>query len=181
MVLTYAEIPYETIYDKEVMQGKLATYDWLHLHHEDFTGQYGKFYRTYSAFPWYRENQRRMEQLATELGFSKVSQMKLQVVKKIKEFVGGGGFMFAMCSATDTYDIALAAEGVDICDYIYDGDKADPQAQSKLNFDNTFAFSQFQISQNPMEYEYATIDVAPERPMPAEQDYHAHPESYKTS
>ena len=171
MVLTYAEIPYETIYDKEVVQGKLATYDWLHLHHEDFTGQYGKFYRTYSAFPWYRENQRRMEELAAELGFPKVSQMKLQVVKKIREFVGGGGFMFAMCSATDTYDIALAADGVDICDYMYDGDKADPQSQSKLNFDNTFAFSQFQLSQNPMEYEYSSIDVAPERPIPAEQDY----------
>jgi len=133
LVLTYAEIPYETVYDREVLSNQLAQYDWLHLHHEDFTGQYGKFYRSYSSQPWYKENQKQMEALAADLGYSKVSQMKLAVVKKIREFVGGGGFMFAMCSATDTYDIALAADGVDICESMYDGDPADKQAQSKLN------------------------------------------------
>ena len=139
LVLTYAEIPYETIYDEAVINDRLAEYDWLHLHHEDFTGQYGRFYRSYQNQPWYRENQRRMEALATELGFAKVSQLKLNVVKKVREYVGGGGFMFAMCSATDTYDIALAAEGVDICAEMYDGDAADPTAQSKLDFSKTFA------------------------------------------
>ena len=114
LVLTYAEIPYDVIYDRDVIQDKLPLYDWLHLHHEDFTGQYGRFYRSFGMQPWYKENQARMEALATELGFAKVSQLKLAVVKRIKEYVGGGGFMFAMCSATDTYDIALAAEGVDI-------------------------------------------------------------------
>ncbi|MBV6425870.1 MAG: hypothetical protein KIPDCIKN_00356 [Haliscomenobacter sp.] len=171
MVLTYAEIPYDVIYDREIIGDKLAQYDWLHLHHEDFTGQYGRFYRTYHAFPWYRENQRRMEALAKELGFAKVSQLKLSVVQKIREYVGGGGFMFAMCSATDTYDIALAAEGVDICAEMYDGDAADPNAQSKLDFSRTFAFRDFQLSRNPMEYEFSSIDVGQERPVAPEQDY----------
>ncbi|MBP9874491.1 MAG: asparagine synthetase B, partial [Haliscomenobacter sp.] len=171
MVLTYAEIPYDVIYDREIIGDKLAQYDWLHLHHEDFTGQYGRFYRTYHAFPWYRENQRRMEALAKELGFAKVSQLKLSVVQKIREYVGGGGFMFAMCSATDTYDIALAAEGVDICAEMYDGDAADPNAQSKLDFTRTFAFRDFQLSRNPMEYEFSSIDVGQERPVAPEQDY----------
>ncbi|MBK6947787.1 MAG: asparagine synthetase B [Haliscomenobacter sp.] len=171
MVLTYAEIPYDVIYDREIVGDKLAQYDWLHLHHEDFTGQYGRFYRTYHAFPWYRENQRRMEALAKDLGFAKVSQLKLAVVKKIREYVGGGGFMFAMCSATDTYDIALAAEGVDICAEMYDGDAADPNAQSKIDFTQTFAFREFQLSRNPMEYEFSSIDVGQERPVAPEQDY----------
>lgn len=171
MVLTYAEIPYDVIYDREIVGDKLAQYDWLHLHHEDFTGQYGRFYRTYHAFPWYRENQRRMEALAKDLGFAKVSQLKLAVVKKIREYVGGGGFMFAMCSATDTYDIALAAEGVDICAEMYDGDAADPNAQSKIDFTQTFAFRDFQLSKNPMEYEFSSIDVGQERPVAPEQDY----------
>lgn len=163
LVLTYAEIPYETVYDREVLTNQLAQYDWLHLHHEDFTGQYGKFYRSYSGQPWYKENQKKMEDLATDLGFSKVSQMKLSVVKKIREFVGGGGFMFAMCSATDTYDIALAAEGVDICAPIYDGDAADKQAQSKLNFENSFAFTNFQLVMDPLVYEYSNIDNGTQR------------------
>jgi hypothetical protein len=158
LVLTYAEIPYETLYDREVINDQLAQYDWLHLHHEDFTGQYGKFYRSYSTQPWYKENQRRMEALAESLGFSKVSQLKLEVVKKIKNYVGGGGFMFAMCSATDTYDIALSAEGVDICDAIYDGDGFDKQAQSKLDFSKTFAFTNYRLVMNPLEYEYSNID-----------------------
>ena len=134
-----------TIYDTDVVNDELVKYDWLHLHHEDFTGQYGRFYRTYHNHQWYRENQKRMEELATSLGFGKVSQLKLSVVKKIKEYVIGGGFMFAMCSATDTYDIALAAEGHDICADIYDGDPMEPNAQSHLEFSKTFAFEIFPL------------------------------------
>lgn len=158
MVLTYAEIPYETLYDTEVLGEKLAQYDWLHLHHEDFTGQYGKFYRSYHTQAWYRDNQRRMEQLAASLGFAKVSQLKLAVVKKIREYVGGGGFMFAMCSATDTYDIALAADGLDICESMYDGDPMDRTAPGRLNFTYTFAFQNFRLITDPLQYEYSTID-----------------------
>jgi len=170
LVLAYAEIPYETIYDREVLEDKLAEYDWLHLHHEDFTGQYGRFYRSFGMQPWYKENQRKMEELARDLGFSKVSQLKLAVVKRIKEYVGGGGFMFAMCSATDSYDVALAAEGLDICAEIYDGDPQDPDAQSKLDFSKTFAFEDFQLIRNPLEYEFSTIDHRDRRVVP-ERDY----------
>ncbi len=140
LVLSYAEIPYDVIFDEEVMYDELPKYDWLHLHHEDFTGQYGKFYRSYRNFPWYIEQQHEFEESAQKLGFDKVSMLKLAVVKKIKEYVIGGGFLFAMCSATDTFDIALAADGVDICEVMYDGDPADPMAQKKLNFDNTLGF-----------------------------------------
>ena len=171
LVLTYAEIPYETVYDREVLDGKLAKYDWLHLHHEDFTGQYGKFYRSYRNFPWYKENVKRMEALAASTGFAKVSQLKLAVVKEIRDYVGGGGFMFAMCSATDTYDIALAAEGIDICADIYDGDGQDPNAQEKLNFANTFAFKDFQLVPDPLIYEYSNIDDTQTRRLTPEQDY----------
>lgn len=170
LVLTYAEIPYETIYDREVLTDRLAEFDWLHLHHEDFTGQYGKFFRGYGSTAWYKENQRRMELLATELGFSKVSQLKLAVVKKIRDFVGGGGFMFAMCSATDTYDIALSADGLDICAEIFDGDPADANAHEQLDFSKTFAFKDFSLVRNPMEYEYSSIDNR-KRKIQAEQDY----------
>lgn len=168
LVLTYAEIPYDKIYDRDVLEGKLAQYDWLHLHHEDFTGQYGKFYHSFSMQPWYKENQRLQEELAHSLGYSKVSQLKLAVVKTIRDFVGGGGFMFAMCSATDSYDIALAADGVDICADIFDGDPQDPDAQSKLDFSKCFAFKDFKLVTNPMEYEFSSIDhrdrsVIPER------------------
>ena len=171
MVLTYAEIPYETIYDKEVLGEELALYDWLHLHHEDFTGQYGRFYRSYHTQPWYKEQVRRSEASAKELGFAKVSHLKLGVVKKIREYVVGGGFMFAMCSATDTYDIALAAEGVDICAEMYDGDAVDPGAQSKLDFSKTFAFQDFELKRNPLEYEYSTIDHNRGRNVTAKNDY----------
>jgi len=170
LVLTYAEIPYETVYDQEVLDGKLAKYDWLHLHHEDFTGQYGKFYRSYHNQPWYRENQQNMEALAQRNGFAKVSQLKLAVAKKIKEYVGGGGFMFAMCSATDTYDIALAAEGLDICDKVFDGDGPDANAEDKLDFSKTFAFEDFTLVENPMEYEHASIDNRKRKVVP-QQDY----------
>ena len=172
MVLTYAEIPYDVIYDREVLTDRLAEYDWLHLHHEDFTGQYGKFYRSYHAELWYQENQRLMEELARSLGFSKVSQLKLSVVQKIKEYVEGGGFMFAMCSATDSFDIALAAAGLDICEKMYDGDSADPNAQDKLDFSQTFAFKDWRLIKNPMEYEYSTIDMGPtKRNVKPEVDY----------
>ncbi|TAF66993.1 MAG: asparagine synthetase B [Cytophagales bacterium] len=158
LVLTYAEIPYEIIFDEEVMENKLPEYDWLHLHHEDFTGQYGKFYAAYRHQSWYIQQQKEFETTAKKYGFDKVSQLKLAVVKKIRDYCAGGGFLFAMCSAADTFDIALAADGVDICESMYDGDAADPGAQSKLNFQNTFAFQNFQISRNPMEYEYSDID-----------------------
>ena len=172
LVLTYAEIPYETIYDREVMEDKLAQYDWLHLHHEDFTGQYGKFYRQYHTQPWYQINQRKMEELATSLGFSKVSKLKLAVVRKISEYVQGGGFMFAMCSATDTYDIALAAASTDICDQIYDHDPMDPGCQEKLDFSQTFAFKDFRLVKNALEYEYSNIDMGPQkRKVPPQTDY----------
>jgi hypothetical protein len=170
LVLTYAEIPYDKIYDTEVLAGKLSEYDWLHLHHEDFTGQYGKFYRSFSMQPWYRENQQTQEALAKSLGFAKVSQLKLAVVKEIRDYVGGGGFMFAMCSATDSYDIALAAEGLDICAEVFDGDAADPQAQSKLDYSKCFAFKDFTLVTNPMEYEFSSIDHKA-RSVEAERDY----------
>jgi hypothetical protein len=172
LVLTYAEIPYDIIFDDEVMAGLLPQYDWLHLHHEDFTGQFGKFYRTYSMMPWYQEQVREYTETARRNGFNKVSQLKLAVVKRIREFVSGGGFMFAMCSATDTFDIAMAADGVDICDRIYDGDPADPMAQQKLNFDNTFAFKDFTLIKDPYYYEFSSIDVMPqERGVRQDNDY----------
>lgn len=170
MVLTYAEIPYETIYDREVLEDKLAQYDWLHLHHEDFTGQYGKFYASQHTKPWYRANQQKMEALAESLGFKKVSMLKLAVAKRIKEYVEGGGFMFAMCSATDSFDIALAAEGTDICSSVYDGDGADMSSQSKLDFSKTFAFQNFELIMDPMTYEFSSIDNR-NRKLEAENDY----------
>jgi len=165
LVLTYAEIPYEKIYDEEVMSGVLPMYDWLHMHHEDFTGQYGKFWYSMRNFDWYKEDQRISEERAHKLGFSKVSQLKLAVAKKIRDFVMGGGYLFSMCSAPDSYDIALAADGVDICDVPFDGDAMDPNAQRKLDFTKTFAFKDFHISTNPMEYEVSDIDVTQTRPV----------------
>lgn len=159
MVLTYAEIPYDVIFDDEIMNDELAKYDWLHLHHEDFTGQYGKFYKHYHNQPWYKQQQKEFEESALKHGFEKVSQLKLAVVHRIRDFTNAGGFLFAMCSATDTYDIALAAEGVDICASIYDGDGADPRAQSKLDYNKTFAFKDFKLEQNPYVYEYSNIDM----------------------
>jgi hypothetical protein len=172
LVLTYAEIPYDVIFDDNVLNSDLPKYDWLHLHHEDFTGQYGKFYQSYRNFPWYIEQQQEFENSARKHGFSKVSLLKLAVVKKIRDFVSGGGFMFAMCSATDTYDIALAAEGVDIVERMYDGDPANPNAQDQLNYSNTFAFENFILEQDPYEYEYSNIDNQfTERGLREENDY----------
>ena len=161
MVLEYAEIPYEKVFDDEVLNGDLPLYDWLHLHHEDFTGQYGKFYAHYRNAAWYQEQVKEAETMAAKHGFEKVSELKLAVVKKIRDFTLGGGFLFAMCSATDSYDIALAADGVDICAEMYDGDPADPQAQSKLDESKTFAFKNIQLERNPYVYEYSNIDVNP--------------------
>ena len=161
MVLEYAEIPYTKVFDDEVLKGDLPLYDWLHLHHEDFTGQYGKFYASYRNAPWYREQVQEAEEMAAKHGFEKVSQLKLAVAKKIRDFTLGGGFLFAMCSATDSYDIALAADGVDICAEMYDGDGADPNAQNKLDFSKTFAFDNIVLEQNPYVYEYSNIDVHP--------------------
>jgi hypothetical protein len=159
LVLTYAEIPYTTIFDDDVMDGKLPLYDWLHLHHEDFTGQYGKFWAGYGQTAWYKEQVAEAEAIAAKYGFAKVSELKLAVVKKIRDFTMGGGFLFAMCSATDSYDIALAADGIDICESMYDGDGMDPNAQSKLNYDGCFAFKDFQLEMNPYNYENSNIDM----------------------
>ena len=171
LALKYAEIPYEVIYDKEVLSGLLPLFDWLHLHHEDFTGQYGKFYVSFKNATWYKEQKRLYEQSAKDAGFSKVSQHKLAVAKKIKEFTAGGGFLFAMCSATDSYDIALAAEGVDICAHMFDGDAIDPNAQEKLNFDNSFAFKNFTLVKNPNQYEFSSIDATQTRRIKREIDF----------
>ena len=171
LALTYAEIPYDKIYDPEIIEGKLVMYDWLHLHHEDFTGQFGKFWRAYKDAKWYKNDVALQTKMAKELGFGKVSQLKLAVAKKIKEYVIGGGFLFAMCSAPDSFDVALSAEGVDICEYMFDGDPIDPQAQSKLNYDNCLAFTDFKISTNPYEYEISDIDVTNKRKVRKENDY----------
>ncbi len=171
LVLTYAEIPYEIVYDDEVLQGKLPLYDWLHLHHEDFTGQFGKFYGAYANAPWYIEDVRANQEIATRWGFTKVSQLKLAVAKKIRDYVAGGGFMFAMCSATDSYDIAMAADGVDICDWMYDGDPPDPGAQQKLDFSKCFAFQNFTLVKDPLTYEFSNIDATNTRRVPMSQDY----------
>jgi len=164
LVLTYAEIPYDVVYDEEILSGILPLYDWLHLHHEDFTGQYGKFWAAYKQTAWYQEDVRLNEELAKRLGFSKVSQMKLETAKKIRDFVAGGGYLFSMCSAPDSYDVALAAEGIDICDVMFDGDPADPGTNSKLDYSKCFAFENFTVSQNPYEYEISSIDATNTRP-----------------
>ena len=172
MVLTYAEIPYVTIYDEEVLDDKLALYDWLHLHHEDFTGQYGKFYGAYRAAPWYIRQKEESEALAAQQGFTKVSEEKSAVAQKIRNYVIGGGFMFAMCSATDSFDIALSAEGIDICESMFDGDPSDANYQSKLNYQKTFAFTDFTLERNPMKYEFSSIDMTTKRGnVPKERDY----------
>ena len=171
MVLTYAEIPYTRIYDKEIVAGELSKYDWLHLHHEDFTGQYGKFYGAYKNATWYREQQRKAEESAASLGFSKVSKLKLFVAQRINEYVFSGGFLFAMCSATDSYDIAMAASKTDICEPMFDGDPAEAGFYNKIDFTKTFAFKNFKLSQNPYEYEFSDIDVTRKRKVPKEQDY----------
>lgn len=172
LALEYAEIPYTRLYDEEVLAGKLPEYDWLHLHHEDFTGQYGKFYASYKNAEWYIRDQREEEARARRLGFSKVSQLKGEVAWKIREYVENGGFLFSMCSGTDALDIALAARGVDIVDIPFDGDPPDPNAQKKLNYHHCLAFTNFQLYFDPNLYEFSDIDVTPEFNMPTRgEDY----------
>jgi hypothetical protein len=171
LALSYAEIPYDIVYDEELLSGVLPMYDWLHLHHEDFTGQFGKFWAAYRNASWYKEDVKINEEMAAKHGFAKVSEMKLAVALKIRDFVAGGGYLFAMCSAPDSYDVSLAAEGVDICDVMFDGDGIDPKAQSKLNFDNCFAFRNFSLVTNPYEYEISSIDVNTMRNVSAANDF----------
>jgi hypothetical protein len=171
MVLTYAEIDYDIIYDTEILEGKLSDYDWLHLHHEDFTGQFGKFWRSYQNAPWYQQEVAINTQLAKDHGFMKVSEMKSVVTREINRYVVNGGFLFAMCGATDTYDIAIAAIGIDICEPMFDGDPADKQANDKLNYSNTFAFENFTLVMNPNEYEFSNIDATNSRSIVRENDY----------
>lgn len=158
LVLEYAEIPYDKIYDSTIVMGLLPKYDWLHLHHEDFTGQYGKFYAAYRSAPWYRQQVENTEKLAHSLGFDKVSELKRAVALNIKNFVIGGGFLFTMCSGTDSFDIALAAQNTDICESMYDGDPASSNAQQALDFTQTFAFENFLLERDPLKYEYSNID-----------------------
>lgn len=171
LVLTYAEIPFTPVYDEEVLSDGLLLYDWLHLHHEDFTGQYGKFFGAYKNAPWYIEQKKEAEALAAKLGYSKVSEAKLAVAKKIRDFVIGGGFMFAMCSATDSFDIALAADGVDICEPMFDGDGSEGNYQSKIDYRKSFAFKDYILERSPNVYEFSDIDMTQKRKMPMEKDY----------
>mgnify|MGYP006914251406 CR=1 FL=1 len=171
MVLSYAEIPFDVIYDKDVLDDKLLLYEWLHLHHEDFTGQYGRFYGAFRTAPWYIKGKQLAEKQAKELGYTKVSQLKLDVSKKIRDYVIGGGFMFAMCSATDSFDIALAAEGVDIAESMFDGDPSESNYQSKIDFNKTFAFKDFELIRNPTTYEFSSIDMTRKRRIPKTSDY----------
>jgi hypothetical protein len=171
LVLTYAEIKYDVIYDEDILNGKLADYDWLHLHHEDFTGQYGKFWRTYQHMPWYQQDVSINQEMAKKLGFLKVSEMKSAVTKTIRNYIMNGGFLFAMCAATDTYDIALSAEGTDICESMFDGDPADKDMNEKLDYSRTLAFRNFRLVTNPYEYEFSDIDVTDTRGVVRENDY----------
>lgn len=171
MVLKYAEIPFDVIYDAEVLDDSLKIYEWLHLHHEDFTGQFGKFYGSYRAANWYVQDKLRAEASAKSLGFENVAAAKLAVSLKIKEFVQAGGFMFAMCSATDSFDIALAAEGVDICETMFDGDPSEANYQSKIDFSKTFAFTNFKLVRSPTEYEFSSIDMTRKRKINLTEDY----------
>jgi len=161
MVLTYAEIPYTVVFDDEVLVGKLSEFDWIHLHHEDFTGQFGKFFSSYANAPWYQAEVSEGEATAKKHGFGSVRELKKNVALKIRDFCLGGGFLFAMCSATDTYDIALAAQNTDICEVMFDGTPSEPNAQQKLDYSQCFAFKNFLLENDPYIYEYSNIDVNP--------------------
>jgi len=171
LVLTYAQIPFDRIYDEEILKGDLSKYQWLHRHHEDFTGQYGKFWAAYHNAPWYKNQVDKAESEAHKLGFEKVSKLKLAVAKIIKEYVKQGGFLFAMCSATDTYDIALAAQNTDICPPMFDGDGVDPNANKNLDYTKTLAFTNFKVILDPYVYEFSDIDVTNTRRITKELDY----------
>lgn len=174
LALTYAEVPYETLWDEEVFNGALSQYDWLHLHHEDFTGQYGKFYRNYHTAAWYIDQQNQFEEMANRLGFNSVHAQKKALAKMIKDYVANGGFLFAMCSATDSFDIALATQNTDIAHSVFDGTSIDKEFVDKIEFDHTLAFNAFEIITDPMVYEYSNIDYPPsDNPIirGAESDY----------
>jgi hypothetical protein len=171
LVLTYAEIKFDVIYDEEILNGKLKDYEWLHLHHEDFTGQFGKFFQAYQHAPWYQEEVRVNKEMAQKMGFLKVSEMKKVIAREINQYISNGGFLFAMCAATDTYDITRAAQGLDICESMFDGDPADPEMNKKLDYTNTLAFKDFELSRNPYEYKFSDIDVTTTRKVIREQDY----------
>ena len=171
LALSYAEIPYDIIYDEEVLNNILPMYDWLHLHHEDFTGQYGKFYASFKNASWYINNKKQAESEAKNLGFQKVSNLKLEVVKKIRTYINGGGFLFAMCSATDTYDIALACQDIDICGVMFDGDGIDSNVEEKIDYSTTLAFKDFSIVKNPNQYEFSSIDATQTRKINASIDF----------
>jgi len=171
LVLKYAEIPFDLVYDEEVIRGDLPKYDWLHMHHEDFTGQYSKFFAGFSNAQWYVDDKKAQEDMAAKLGFKKVSKMKLAVVQRIRDFTAGGGFLFAMCSGTETFDVALAAGNTDICESMFDGDPADPNAQSKLDFTQTFAFQNFNLDMNPLSHRFSDIDVTTTREVDRTNDF----------
>ncbi|MBL7966375.1 MAG: hypothetical protein JNK09_05200 [Prolixibacteraceae bacterium] len=171
LVLTYAEIKFDVIYDEDILNGKLKDYDWLHLHHEDFTGQFGKFFQAYQHALWYQEEVKINKELAQKMGFMKVSEMKKVIAREIYQYISNGGFLFAMCAATDTYDITRAAGETDICESMFDGDPADPDMNSHLDFGHTLAFQNFTINRNPYEYKFSDIDVSTTRKVPREQDY----------
>ncbi len=171
LVLQYAEIPFDIIYDTEILNGALPKYDWLHLHHEDFTGQYSKSYRRITDQPTFIQDKNLQEATARNFGFKKVSQMKLAVARRIRDYCAGGGFLFAMCSAADSFDIALASCNTDICGSVYDGDPADPMAQSKLDFSQTLAFQNFQVNTDPYSHDFSDIDVSHSRHVPRQDDF----------
>ena len=161
LALTYAEVNYETLWDKRVLEGKLSEFDWLHLHHEDFTGQYGKFYRSHHNSKWYVEQKKQYEKLAKQFGFISVHEQKKAIARKINDYVGNGGFLFAMCSATDSYDIALSMENLDGVHSVFDGTSIEGELQSKLQYDKTLAFKDFRLISDPMVYEFSDIDYPP--------------------
>ena len=158
LALTYAEVPYDVLWDKEVFNEKLAKYDWLHLHHEDFTGQYGKFYKNYRSASWYIEQKKQYETISRDLGFDSVHKQKKALAQIIKNYIGGGGFLFAMCSATDSFDIALATQNTDAAHEVFDDSPIDIDLAKKIDYNNTLAFYDFSINTNPMIYEYSDID-----------------------
>jgi len=160
LALEYAEIPYDQIYDMTVHDGKLSEYDWLHLHHEDFTGQYGKFFAAFRSADWYRSRQQVSEAAASAAGYNKVWRHKHATARIIKDYVARGGFLFAMCSGTDSFDIAMAAGDTDIVDTVYDGDPANPRSQELLDFSRTLAFENFILEMNPYVYEFSNIDMS---------------------
>ncbi|MFV0484436.1 MAG: asparagine synthetase B [Bacteroidales bacterium] len=171
LVLTYAQIPYDIVYDEDVLIGKLSEYEWLHLHHEDFTGQYGKFYRSYNNMPWYQQEVLTNEAMAKRMGYKKVSEMKNAVTQSINKFVEEGGFMFAMCAATDTYDISLASTGLDVIAEPFDHDPINSNDIKKIDYNKTIAFTDFKISTDPMQYEFSDIDVTDTRKVNKQNDY----------